>query len=74
MQEEIENIKDQLKEMDEKRNSFNQNFHKSLTDFNSKITEEFNKEKSLRKKFEQNIFNILEDTCVRLRENFEESN
>jgi hypothetical protein len=56
--EDEDNIKDSNKEM----------FIKNCKEISDKIDEEFIKERGKREEFEMNIFDLIEETCVKLSE------
>ena len=39
---------------------------KNLEEIMEKVKNEFNKEKKQREDFEENVFNLIEDTCTKL--------
>ena len=55
-------IEEERKKREESENSF----VKNLEEIMDNVKGEFNKEKKQREEFEENVFNLIEDTCTKL--------
>jgi CRISPR/Cas system CSM-associated protein Csm2 small subunit len=55
-------IEEERKKREESENAF----VKNLEEIMDKVKGEFNKEKKQREEFEENVFNLIEDTCTKL--------
>lgn len=66
MNKQIEVMKNEIKEEESKREDNMNLLSNNLKEIENQINEEFEKNRKIREEFEENIFNLLEKTCIRL--------
>jgi hypothetical protein len=66
MNQQFSEVHELLDNEHKKREESENAFVKNLEEIMEKVKEEFNKEKKQREDFEENVFNLIEDTCTKL--------
>ena len=69
MNQQFGEVHDLIDEEKKKREESENLFVKNLEDIMDKVKNEFKKEKNQREEFEENVFNLIEETCTKLAAN-----
>ena len=64
----MENIKQELKDEEDKTNSNIETLSQNINQLEIKINDEFDNQKKQREDFEENVLSIIEQTCSELSE------
>lgn len=66
MNQQFGEVHDLIDEEKKKREDSENLFVKNLEEIMDKVKNEFKKEKKQREEFEENVFNLIEETCTKL--------
>ena len=69
MEEKFVEIKENIEEQKQKRENIEKNNESNISEILEKVKHEVNVHKTKREEFQDNVFTIIEDTCLKLAEN-----